>query len=98
MSRSLAAVLLVGVILALTPIAHACQTDPTWIGGLYDDNDYDDVVLFITAGVSAVEARVVDPIGPISVCLGVIDPSRPPTVPVRSVQSLSTRAPPDSLS
>jgi hypothetical protein len=97
MSRGVAAVLLVGVILALTPIAHACQTDPTWIGGFYDDNDHDDVVLFITAGVSAVEARVVEPIGPITVCLGVIDPGRPPTVPVRSVQSLTTRAPPAPL-
>jgi len=98
MSRTLLAVLLVGVTFALTPVAHACQTDPTWIGGFYDDNDYDDVVMLITAGVSAVEVRVVDPIGPITVCLGVIDPSRPHTVPVRSVQSLTTRAPPDSRS
>ncbi|HEX2438718.1 MAG TPA: hypothetical protein VHT71_10475 [Methylomirabilota bacterium] len=97
MSRRVAAVFLVAVVLALTPIAHACQTDPTWIGGFYDDNDYDDVVLLITAGVSAVEARVVAPIGPVTVCLGVIDPGRPHTLPVRSVQSLTTRAPPDPL-
>jgi hypothetical protein len=98
MGRRTAAFLLVGVVLALTPIAHACPTDPTWIGGLYDDNDYDDVVQFITGGVSAVEAGVVDPIGPITaVCLGVIDPSRPHAVPARPLESPTTRAPPHPL-
>jgi hypothetical protein len=98
MGRSAAVVVLVGLMLALTPIAHACPTDPTWIGGFYDDNDYDDVVLFITGGLTAVDARVVDPVGPITVSLGQVDPSRPHTVPVRPLESLSTRAPPRPLS
>ena len=29
----------------LTPLAHASPPDQTWIGGFYDDADYDDVVL-----------------------------------------------------
>jgi hypothetical protein len=98
MGRSAAVVVLVGLMLMLPPIAHACPTDPTWIGGLYDDNDYDDVVLFITGGLTAVDARVVDPVGPIAICLGQVDPSQPHTVPLRPLESLSTRAPPRPLS
>jgi hypothetical protein len=98
MGRRVAVVVLVALLLALTPIAHACPTDPTWVGGFYDDNDYDDVVLFITGGLTAVDARVVDPVGPITVSLGQVDPGRPHTVPVRPLESLSTRAPPRPLS
>jgi hypothetical protein len=36
---------------ALTPLAHASPPDPTWIGGFYDDDDYDDVVILVTSGV-----------------------------------------------
>jgi hypothetical protein len=97
MSRGAAVVVLVGIMLVLTPIAHACPTDPTWIGGFYDDNDYDDVVLFITGGLTAVDTRVVDPIGPVTVSLGPVDPSRPHTVPLRPLESVSTRAPPRPL-
>ena len=97
MARSAAAVVLVLVMLSLTPIAHACPTDPTWISGFYDDNDYDDVVLFITGGLTAVSATAVNPIGPTAISLGQVDPGRPHTVPIRPVESLSTRAPPPAL-
>jgi len=92
------AVLLLGVLLTLPPIAHATPTDPVWIPGLYDDNDYDDVVLFLTGAVSAVDSGVVDPVGPVVVCLGLITPSRPQSVSSRPLESLSTRAPPHQLS
>ncbi len=92
------AVLLLGVLLTLPPIAHATPTDPVWIPGLYDDNDYDDVVLFLTGAVSAVDSGVVDLVGPVVVCLGLITPSRPQSVSSRPLESLSTRAPPHQLS
>jgi hypothetical protein len=92
--RAPLAILLLGVVLALTPIAHAAPTDPVWISGLYDDNDYDDVVLFIIGAVSAVDARVVDPVGPVVVCLGEITPSRSQSIPIQPLASVSTRAPP----
>jgi hypothetical protein len=41
---------LVVALLALTPLAQARPPDPTWLGGFYDDADYDDVVLLITTG------------------------------------------------
>src|SRR4029077_17922475 len=92
--RALLAILLLGVVLALPPIAHAAPTDPVWISGLYDDNDYDDVVLFIIGAVSAVDSRVVDPVGLVVVCLGLITSHRPESVEVQPLSSVSTRAPP----
>lgn len=47
-------ILLVGLLLILPPavptLAHASPPDPSWIPGIYDDADGDDVVTFVTAG------------------------------------------------
>ena len=91
-------VVLLGVLLILPPLAHASPTDPTWIPGFYDDNDYDDVILFITGAVSAVDSHIANRIGLVTVYLGLIAPRRPPCASARSVESLSTRAPPFLLS
>jgi hypothetical protein len=40
---------LVAFVLALTPLAHADSPDPTWISGIWDDDDFDDVVAYITS-------------------------------------------------
>ena len=37
----------------LTPLAYASPPDQTWIGGFYDDADFDDVVLLATSLVLA---------------------------------------------
>ena len=38
------ALMLVAIVGILTPIAQASPPDPSWIRGMYDDNDFDDVV------------------------------------------------------
>ena len=91
-------VLLLGLLLVLPILAHASPTDPTWIAGFYDDNDYDDVILFITGTVGAVESHVLARSGPIVVCLGPIVPSRGRPASPCSLESPSTRAPPSPLS
>jgi len=96
--RVLLTVLLLGVLFALPPMAHACPTDPVWIPGLYDDNDWDDVILFVTGAVGAVDARVEDPIGPVVVCVGVIRPHKPQLPSARPLESPSSRAPPQLFS
>jgi len=61
--RSLTLVLL-GLVLSLRALAYATPPDPTWIAGLYDDDDYDDVILLVTSTAGAppaVIARTVDP-------------------------------------
>jgi len=92
--RASLAILLLSVVLALPPIAHAAPTDPVWISGLYDDNDYDDVVLFIIGAVGAIDSGVVNPVGPVVIDVGPITPSRPQFVAFRPLDSPSTRAPP----
>jgi hypothetical protein len=92
--RAPVAVLLLTLLFLLPPIADASPTDPVWIPGFYDDNDYDDVILFITGAVSAVDSAVVDRGGPAIVCLGLIPSSKPQRVTARPLESLSTRAPP----
>jgi hypothetical protein len=96
--RVLLAILLLSVVLALPPIAHAAPTDPVWIAGLYDDNDYDDVVLFIIGAVGAIDSGVVNPVGPVIIYLGLITPGRPQFVSFGPLESLSTRAPPHLFS
>src|SRR5215475_58770 len=96
--RASLAILLLSVVLVLPPIAHAAPTDPVWLPGLYDDNDYDGVVLFIIGDVGAIDAGDVNPVGPVVIYLGLIKPSRPQFVPFRPLESLSTRAPPHLFS
>ena len=47
--RRLVASWLLVPLLCLTPLAYASPPDQTWIGGFYDDADYDDVVLLATS-------------------------------------------------
>ena len=89
---------LLGALLVLAPLAHASPPDPTWIPGFYDDADYDDVVLAITGAVAALEFAVMDPVGPVAICLCLIIPSGPGTVSAHPLESPSTRAPPLPLS
>jgi hypothetical protein len=95
--RASVAVLLLGVVLTLSPIAHASPTDPVWIPGFYDDNDYDDVILFITGALSAVDSGVVDPVGPVVICLGSIPQGKLQSISARPRESHSTRGPPSPI-
>jgi hypothetical protein len=56
--------LLLSSLVVIIPLAYAGPSDPTWIPGIYDNADYDDVVGFVTDGmaVSAGQpaSRVVD--------------------------------------
>ena len=92
--RASIVVVLVGALLSLAPLAHASPPDATWIPGFYDDADYDDIVLAVTSAVTVCESAVVDPVGPVTRCLGLIIPSEPSPLSARPLASPSTRAPP----
>ena len=47
--RGLVVLVLVGLILWLTPAAYADPPDPTWLGGYWDDDDFDTVVVFLAS-------------------------------------------------
>jgi hypothetical protein len=96
--RAPLAILLLSVVLALPPIAHAVPTDPVWIPGFYDDNDYDDIILFVIGAVGAIDSGVVNPLEPVIIYLGLITPNRLQALSFRPLESLSIRAPPHLFS
>ena len=55
MTRRLIALAVVGVVVCGPILAYADPPDPTWIGGFWDDADYDDVIARITSTSSAAE-------------------------------------------
>ena len=73
----------------LTPFAYATPPDPSWVRGIYDDADYDDVVVLITSA-----AAVATPV--LVVDLGLTAQPVEGPAPTRPVASLQSRAPPAS--
>ncbi len=84
------------VISAVIPLAYASPPDPSWVKGIYDDADFDDVVVFITSGAGVVEPflqldlRLVPPLA------GYASQPAEDTAPAVSRSSLQARAPPAS--
>ena len=93
---SLLIVALTATLFALVPLAAATPVDPTWIAGLYDNGDHDDVVLAITdsAGLQAIDSSNDSPREP-SRRLVAAPPST--AIPEPSRIRLVGRAPPLSL-
>jgi hypothetical protein len=96
--NSVIALLLVMALLALQPLAQATPPDPTWIPGLWDDADYDDVVLVVTGAVVVAESFFADPVGPIVSCLCPVASGRCKIVAAGPLESSCSRAPPQQLS
>jgi hypothetical protein len=59
--RAALALILLGSLLVLAPLAYASLPDPTWVSGVYDDADFDAIVDFITS-----EAGVVEQLGAVT--------------------------------
>ena len=49
--------------LALPVLAHASPPDPSWIPGVYDDADFDDVVTRVVSGTGSVTPGALDALG-----------------------------------
>ena len=90
--------LLVGVMLAalttLSGLSYASPPDPTWIPGIYDDADFDDVIALVDS-ISA----LVGPVDPAALHLPVPPTAAPAPPPERahvsrSAATLHARAPP----
>jgi len=95
--RGALAALLAILVVALTPIAYADPPDPTWLGGWWDDDDFDNVVMFIASAMAIVAPLVIDS-GPPSTSEQWVELAQPPARS-GSLQALTySRAPPVSLS
>jgi hypothetical protein len=92
--RPLLVLLVVGVMVALTPLAQASPPDSTWIGGFYDNADYDDVVIALTSTVGVSDGVPVVDLGPAAEVINAVCPSEP-AYPARAFRSpYHLRAPP----
>lgn len=82
--RACALLMLVGLTVALTPMAYASPPDPSWVRGLYDGADFDDVVVLLTSGMGAVETSPLAQIESAPIAIGWIVPmdAASPSVPL----------------
>jgi hypothetical protein len=88
------ALLLVAVVGILTPIAQASPPDPSWIRGVYDDDDFDDVIGLITCGSGVVgEIAPIELLPGLDVITAILTPDDE-CVPSLSLASAQPRAPP----
>jgi hypothetical protein len=49
LTRRVLTVFLITLLVGLVPAAYADPPDPTWVGGFWDDDDFDTVVAFIAS-------------------------------------------------
>jgi len=59
------ALVLVALMLTLTGVAYATPPDPSWVPGLYDDDDFDNVVDVITSSAALLIALVTTELCPV---------------------------------
>jgi hypothetical protein len=96
LSRFLALLLIV-VVAGIVPATYADPPDPTWLGGYWDDNDFDDVVLLLDGTVAVVPALTIAPAPPRDVVAWVAC-GEPPEVPIAVDETANPRAPPLTVS
>jgi hypothetical protein len=86
--------MLAASMLMLTPLAYANPPDPTWLSGYWDDDDFDDVVGYITSATGLLQDPVVCALVPVAPREG-LRPTRLPTVAISVPRRPSSpRAPP----
>ena len=94
--RVVLALFLIGAIVSLTPLAQASPPDPSWIKGVYDDDDFDNVVISVTSAVSAVELAPLLGLAPTEVVLGFVTPAGEGQTFLASAAVFQVRAPPSA--
>jgi hypothetical protein len=84
--------LLACLVLVLTPLAFADPPDPSWLGGYWDDDDFDNVVVVLLS-TSAVVALAIWS-GPSWTCAILVALPYLGAIPAQVVSSTASRAPP----
>jgi hypothetical protein len=91
--RLVVVVTLVAVV-CLAPAAHGSPPDPTWIAGLYDNADFDDVVVLITSTLGVAERSMGCSLCPQRLVTSILLPTDSDTRPLSFRSSALSRAPP----
>ncbi len=92
LASRLLALLIVGLLVGLPAVAFADPPDPTWIGGYWDDDDFDNAVIAIGSA-SAIPVRV-DACVPGSVAVARLDSPQEERCQAPFRSAVSPRAPP----
>jgi hypothetical protein len=95
-SRSpvLAALVLLLPVCTLTSLAYASPPDPSWIRGIYDGADYDDVVIQITSEAGTAPPLVLADLHPLALLVGPALQRADTRLPFLRFSTLPSRAPP----
>ena len=84
------------VVAVLTPLAYGSPPDPSWIRGVYDGADYDDVVILVTSAVGVVSSCLLAELRPVAPPASWIALSTAAFTPATPSASSQPRAPPTS--
>jgi hypothetical protein len=100
LARALGSRVLLVALIAMAPVtlvtlAHASPPDPSWVQGIYDDADHDDVAIFLTSETGEVRIATT-PHPPIHVAAGRVIPPTERAARVVAVSATRSRAPPAS--
>ena len=93
----LLALLLIGVITILAPATYADPPDPTYVGGFWDDDDFDDVVILLERTAAIVQAFLICTAPPVDV-VAIVECPEPLVVSTTVDETASPRAPPLTVS
>ncbi len=80
-------------LLALAAFAYARPPDPTWVGGLYDNADYDDIVMAVYGMDAAPELPTPPVPKPFLAVIGAV-PAGPAELARAPLRASPVRAPP----
>ena len=94
--RAALAVVLVASLAVLATLAYASPPDPSWISGIYDDADFDNIIGLITSDAGVIELFGARGIGPAEVVIATVvcSDQEPAVCPPSSSNAI--RAPPTS--
>jgi hypothetical protein len=87
-------IVLATLLTALAPMAHASPPDPSWIPGVYDEGDFDDVVALVTQTAGRVDTTPLDDRGPELVVVDLLGPVSEHALPSSPRSPSPTRGPP----
>jgi hypothetical protein len=85
---------LIGALMALVPLAYADPPDDTWAGGVWDDDDFDLVVLTVASTVALVDASPIDQVEPTLPIVGTVVARTASAVSSDARSSHQPRSPP----
>jgi len=86
--------LVVGAVLSLGVLAYVSPPDPDWISGLWDNGDYDDIILLVTSGVGITDSHAIEDGRPLVVVSELVTTVDNAPLAARPRPSAPTRAPP----